>query len=69
MTRLAYDSVWEMMFEGDPEKIADYNELSRLALKYRDEVQLHFGTEEEFKYLKELKLQELERQGVEVIRD
>lgn len=69
MTKLVYNSAWEMLFEGDKEKIKDYEELSKLAMKYEKDVQLFFGTREELHYLKELKLQEMERNGVEVIRD
>jgi hypothetical protein len=66
---LVYDNVWESLFGRGSEKAKDWKDLSQLVMKYDQEVQLFFGTPEELRYLKELKLQELERQGVEVIRD
>lgn len=60
--RLVYDSVWESIFEGDEEKVADWNKLSELAMKYDQEVQLFFGTPEELKYLKELRVKALKEE-------
>jgi hypothetical protein len=63
---LAYLNVWESIFEGDPERAKDYEELSKLVMKYDNEVQLHFGTPDEYRELKNgrLKLQALEQEGV-----
>jgi len=48
MTEKTYNSIWGAIYENEPEKAADFKTLSRLALKYRDEVQLFFGSEQQF---------------------
>jgi len=66
---LTYNNAFEAIFGRDTEKAKDFEALAKLVMKYDTEVQLFFGTPEELKYLKELKLQEMERNGIEVIRD
>ena len=49
--KLVYDNIWESIFPDNPEKAKDFETLAQLAIKYDNEVQLFFGTREEFKKL------------------